>query len=93
MSGYGHLSDEELRSIGRMRCLVPGCGRTHKVEPHIVATICGRHWRLGDKRRRVLHGAVHRKAKRVGWTQALLRLEGHLWTAVTSQAIERAMGL
>lgn len=93
MSGYGHLSDEELRAIGRLRCLVPGCGRTHKCGPDIEQTICGRHWRLADRRLRLLMTKVERKARRIGWTMALVRLHDRLWVQATSQAIERAMGL
>ena len=93
MSGYGHLADDELRAIGRLRCVVPGCGRTHKCGTEIEATICGPHWRLADRRLRRLMTQVERKAKRIGWTMALLRLHDRLWQTCTRQAIERAMGL
>lgn len=94
MTGFAHLSDGELRGLGRLRCLVPGCGRTHKVEPHIEATICGKHWRLADRRLRLLMTRVQRKAKRRGgWSAQLLALEARLWQRCTAQAIERALGI
>lgn len=93
MTGYSHLADQELRALGRLRCLVPGCGRTFKVEAHVEETICGRHWRFADRRSRLLLSRVHRKAKRVGWSMALVRLADRLWLKCKTQAIERAMGL
>jgi hypothetical protein len=93
VSGYAHLSDDRLRAIGRLRCLVPGCGRTFKCGPEVRSTICGKHWRLADQRHRLLMSKVHRKAKRAGWSMALVRLHDRLWRLCSSQAIERAMGL
>jgi hypothetical protein len=93
MTGYARLSDAELRAIGRQRCLVPGCGRTFKCEAAIEETICGKHWRLADRRDRLLMTRVHRKAKRLGWSMALIRLHDRLWAKCSTQAIDRAMGL
>ena len=77
---------------GRQRCCVPGCGRTFKDEGH-QEIICGRHWRLADRRVRDLMTKVRRKARRIGWTPQLIRLDGVLWAKGRDQAIERAMGL
>jgi hypothetical protein len=93
VSGYAHLSDADLRAAGRLRCLVPGCGRTFRCGPEVLETICGRHWRLADQRQRRLLARVRRKAKRAGWTIALARLHDTLWAKCSTQAIERAMGL
>lgn len=93
MTGYAHLGNEELRAIGRLRCLVPGCGRTFKCEPHVEETICGKHWRLADRQPRALLSKVHRKAKRVGWSMSMVRLHDRLWLKCRTQAVERAMGI
>lgn len=93
MTGFAHLSDNDLRRLGRLRCVVPGCGRTFRVEPYIEETICGKHWRLADRRLRRLDMAVRRKARRIGWTPRLLFLDHALWLKGKAQAIERAMGL
>lgn len=77
---------------GRMRCIVPGCGRTYKDEGN-DEIICGKHWRLADVRWRRLMMRVRRKAKRVGWTGSLLALDHRLWVRCRDQAIERAMGI
>ena len=77
---------------GRQRCVVPGCGRTFKDEGH-EEIICGRHWRLADKRLRMLVTRVRRKARRIGWTPQLVSLDNRIWNRARDQAIERAMGL
>lgn len=77
---------------GRMRCCVPGCGRTFKDEGH-SEIICGKHWRLADRRLRQLMTRVRRKARRIGWTAQLTALDNRLWSKARDQAIERAMGL
>lgn len=90
--GYAHLGDEELGRIGRLRCSVPGCGRTFRVDD-CEEVICGRHWRLADRRLRQLVTKVLIKGRRHGWPDRLLRLHGRLWQKGKAQAIERAMGL
>ena len=94
MSGYAHLSDDELRALGRLRCVVPGCGRTHRCGQEIEETICGKHWRLADRRLRQLVTRVRAKARRRGgWSPQLLALDDRLWQRGKAQAIEMAMGL
>ena len=78
---------------GRLRCSVPGCGRTFKVEEGVDEVVCGKHWRLADLRLRRLVTKVRRKARKLGWSDALLRLDHKLWNRGREQAIERAMGL
>lgn len=78
----------------RIPCVVPGCRRTHlPLDPTHNECICAKHYPTTDKRRRALLARVRRKAKRIGWTPALRRLEGTLWLALRAQAIERAMGI
>lgn len=91
--GYAHLSDDELHAIGRLRCLVPGCGRTYKRDGDEGEVICGRHWRLADRKLRQLVSRVRAKARRRGWSDSLLALDHRLWMKGREQAIERAMGL
>lgn len=92
MSGYGHLDDDALRGLGRLRCVVPGCCRTFKAEGW-SEIICGKHWRLADRRLRQLVTKVRAKARRRGWSPQLLSLDARLWQKGKGQAIERAMGL
>jgi hypothetical protein len=78
---------------GRVRCCVPGCGRTFK-EGDYSEIVCGKHWRLGDQRLRRLHCRIRRKAKKhVGWTPQLVRLEYRVWQKLRDQIIERSMGI
>lgn len=93
MTGYAHLSDDELRALGRLRCVVPGCGRTFRADG-CEEVICGKHWRLADRRLRQLVTRVRAKARRRGgWSPRLLSLDDRLWRKGKGQAIERAMGL
>jgi uncharacterized protein YecT (DUF1311 family) len=78
---------------GRVRCCVPGCGRTFKEELVGEEVICGKHFRLADRRLRQLIAHLRRKARRVGWTEDLWERDQRLWQKVRDQAIERAMGL
>lgn len=78
--------------VGRLRCCVPGCGRTFKVDDS-DEVICGKHWRLADLKLRRLVTKVRRRAKRVGWSHQLQALDNRLWLKGKSQAIERAMGI
>jgi hypothetical protein len=51
----------------RIRCCIPGCGRTFKREAgesETVVVMCGRHWRMGDERARNRHKQLR---KRVRW--------------------------
>ncbi len=76
----------------RVRCSVPGCGRTFKDE-EADEVICGAHWRLADKRLRALLTKVRRKARRSGWSTRLLALDNRLWLRGKAQAVERALGI
>lgn len=77
---------------GRMRCCVPGCGRTFKDEGHLEI-MCGKHWRLADRRLRRLLTRVRRAARRRGWNRQLYLLDKRIWAKARDQAIERALGL
>lgn len=82
---------------GRIRCLVPFCGRTFKKKAgDDEEALCGLHWRLADKakrqRLRVIYRAwqkseadslVQHRAAELWWRQ---------WEEIKAQAIERAMG-
>jgi len=92
MTGYAHLSDSELSRLGRLRCGVPGCRRTFRADG-CDERVCGRHWRLADRRLRRLVTKVRAKARRLGWSAQLIALDQRLWTKGKAQVIERAMGL
>jgi len=78
----------------RLPCLVPGCRRTlAPADPAHTEGLCAKHWPMADKRRRALLARVRRKARRLGWTPALIRLEARLWAICKAQAIERALGI
>lgn len=84
---------------GRIRCVVPFCGRTFKLlagEDADTETICGKHWRLGDKALRVKRARYMRMINRGVQEPELSRAywQAHrLWEVVKVQAIERAMGV
>lgn len=78
---------------GRIRCCVPGCGRTFKREGDEEEVVCGKHWRLADARLRRVITMVRRKARRLGWSHALACTHDRLWYKCRDQAIERAMGI
>lgn len=90
MTGYTRLNDDELFALGRRRCVVPGCGRTFQARGEVI---CGKHWRLADRRLRQLVNKVRAKGRRRGWPGWLLDLDERLWQKGKAQAIERAMGL
>lgn len=81
--------------IDRIRCEVPFCRRTGKRLPEDTdetRIICGKCWRLGDKRARTQYSAAKKKWKktgidRYGW------LMHQAWERVRKQAIERAAGI
>lgn len=83
---------------GRIRCCIPFCGRTFKLradEDADTETMCGKHWRLGDKWLRVKRARVVRMINRGVQEPDLTKAyrEAHrLWELVKAQAIERAMG-
>lgn len=79
---------------GRLPCLVPGCRRTLKPgEADHSEGICAKHWPSTSKRHRALLSKVRRKAKRIGWTPQLSRLEARLWDRLKTEAIEIGVGL
>lgn len=55
----------------RVRCCIPGCGRSFKREtfdhPDVIV-MCGRHWRMGDIAMRDRHKQLR---KRVRWLERL----------------------
>jgi hypothetical protein len=81
---------------GRIRCCIPFCGRTFKkVHEGEYETMCGRHWRLGDKKLRDLRSRLMRVYKRGIQGPERERIEillDRLWDRVKAQATERAMG-
>lgn len=77
---------------GRIRCLVPGCGRTFKVERDIAFTICGKHWRLAPKAWRLRFTKFDRRWKktrdeRIGW------LANYIWHRCARRAVDVALGI
>ena len=88
-----------MRQIGpdRIRCLVPGCGRTAKRltdEGEHMEIICGKHFRLSDKHQRRRYAKLYKIAMsgRAGSEKAY-DLAEHIWPIIKRQAIERAMGI
>ncbi|MCW2195075.1 hypothetical protein AB7M45_007848 [Bradyrhizobium elkanii] len=51
----------------RIRCCIPGCGRTFKREASEdaegVSIMCGRHWRMGDLAMRNRHKQLRARAR------------------------------
>jgi hypothetical protein len=92
MTGFAHLTDDELARLGRQRCCVPGCRRTYRDDGY-SEIMCGKHWRLADRKLRRLVTRVLVKGGRRGWPDRLLLLHDRLWQKGKAQAIERAMGL
>jgi hypothetical protein len=82
-------------SSDRIPCLVPNCRRTAPKAKYPPRTqiICQKHWPLVPTRVRRLHAAIHRKAKRTGWTPALQRVASFHWQRIRRIAIEKAVGL
>lgn len=77
---------------GRIRCCVPGCGRTFKHEGE-TEVICGKHWRSADKWRRAILTQLRRKYQRHGLSDREAWLFDRLWDKCRAQAIERSFGL
>lgn len=81
---------------GRVRCEVPGCGRTFKLNPPYVRVICGKHWRAippwmrwrMKKLRRLVTGLY--MTPQYGKAD---RLAGEWWDKCRDRAIEIAMGI
>lgn len=83
-----------LTTGDRIRCEVPFCRRTApaaKFEPG-TQIICGKCWRLGDKRYRRLYSAANKKWKKTG-IERFAWLKHQAWERVRKQAIERAAGI
>lgn len=81
--GGGHFRCE--KHVGRLPCIIIGCGRTFKMAnedtyDHII--MCGRHWRMGPKRLRDRQTKLRRLAKRRGWTGQLIRMANGNWERV-----------
>lgn len=93
----------------RLRCVVPGCGRTiPPEEPDDTACICSRHWSQLDPRRRSAYRrrrrAIRAIRNKAAETQQMddtmieaqrknLRAASRLWRSLARQAIERAVGI
>jgi len=79
----------------RINCLVPFCRRTAAREKYPAATqiICGKHYRLADKRLRRLYRLCVRRWDRQPATRsdhAYARLE-RLWNAIIAQVHTRSV--
>lgn len=77
---------------GRQGCVIVGCGRTFPDTGH-TATICAKHWRLGDRRMRRLMRLIEARARRTGWNARLLAMHHRGFWKIVGQAQERSMGL
>jgi len=80
----------------RTPCLVPFCRRTSGRDAFwgdACEFLCGKHYPLVDKRLRWLRGRVKAKARRLGWTPALIALETRLWARAKAQALDRAAAI
>ena len=77
-------------------CLVPGCRRTARrlaSDDSDTEIICGKHWRLADKRARLLLGKIVRKGRRLDWPGQLINAYWRVWARIRRQVIERAVGI
>lgn len=85
---------------GRIRCLVPFCGRTFKKKAcdDKGEVMCGRHYRLADKSKRLRLRVIYRAWQKAdAKDMALARhkaadLWWRQWGEIKVQVIERAMG-
>lgn len=79
---------------GPIACEVPFCRRTAKADPNATGgrIICGKHWRLGDARPRLLYSRACRKLKKTG-DERYARLATLAWWRVRKQAVERVGGI
>ena len=98
------------RLANRIACSVPFCRRTQarvgKFE-HCEEIICGKHWRLARRSRRLVYGRLQREIDRDprNFFQMppasparhrrlkILKLADRLWASLKAEAIERAMGI
>lgn len=83
---------DEGAKAGRQACIIVGCGRTFKDEGH-NAQICGKHWRLADKRLQRVMRRLEAAARRLGWNDARLDMHHRGFWHIVQQAQERSMGL
>lgn len=99
-----------MNAVDRLPCCVPFCRRTAprsgKFE-HCAEIICGKHWRLARRSRRLLHQRLMREIDRdprAFWTMApgscerlrrvkVERLVTRLWSIIKAEAIECAAGI
>jgi hypothetical protein len=88
---------------GRSPCVVIGCRRTFKSEGGASEFICGKHFRLADKRVlrafrklcRATKGIDYDNAppERQAWLRRKFAQEDRLWDRIKRQATERAVGI
>lgn len=79
----------------RIACQVIGCGRTingAKIAPN-AEWICADHWRLVDRRTKLMLTRIKRKRNRLADPCLLTALGNKVWDRAKAQAIERAMGI
>lgn len=70
------------KHVNRLPCIVDGCGKTFAMQPddtYYTRTVCGKHWRLAPLRMRRHVTSIRKKARRIGWTDRLLRLHNLAW--------------
>ena len=80
----------------RAPCIIIGCRRTFKraqLDWGDNEYMCGDHYRMSDKALRQLRTKLRRRAKRIGWTDRLARIDNWLWARIKKQATERTLGI
>lgn len=81
------------KHVGRLPCLIAGCGRTFKLtgdDCYQVRVICGRHWRLAPRYMRDRVRSLRKKAERLNWPVRLQRLYSQAFE-LTVRAAERRL--
>lgn len=78
---------------GRIPCCIPFCCRTAPADkhPHATEIICGKCWRLADRRLRLVYNRRYRKAE-VGDESQAPELD-RLWAKLKSEIIEISGGI
>lgn len=75
----------------RLPCCVPFCRRTIK-GGEFAEWICGEHWRLVRRDRRMVYARYRRLWRRSGKTQYVGACNG-TWSALKREAVEAAAGI
>lgn len=78
----GHKAIRCAKHVGRLPCIIEGCGRTFKMDPgegYSVVTCCGRHWRMAPRYMRDRARFLRKKAEKMGWGGRAGRLHHIAW--------------